>query len=501
MNTPYWQDSSEPTSYPALDREIEVDALVIGAGITGVTTAYLLRKNGLRVALCERGKIGSGESSHTTAHLTYMTDTRLSDLLATFGEEKTRLAWEAGRDTLEFIEKTVSELGIECDLKVVPGYLAAEEGDHRDAERAALQREANAAAKLGFSVRYMESAPPDSRPAIEFAHQLKFHPQRYIQGLAAKAHEQGAQIFENTSVEIEEQGRASANGVNIRYKSVVIATHVPLQGSKGTVGAALFQTKLAGYSTYAIRAKVPDRGQDELIWSDTQDPFLYLRVDREADGLFMILGGEDHKTGQETDTEAAFQNLEKAMRKFSPEFEVTHRWSGQVIETIDGLPYIGMDGSGQYIATGFSGNGYTFGTLTALMATDALMGIENRYYDLFDPDRKTFSAIASYMSENKDFPIRLVTDRMGHLPEDPDELENGCGKIMKWKGSRCAVFRDDEGHLHPLSAVCPHMGCVVAWNQAEQTWDCPCHGSRFTATGGLIAGPAEEGLKPAETED
>lgn len=261
------------------------------------------------------------------------------------------------------------------------------------------------------------------------------------------------------------------------------------------LGAALFQTKLALYSTYAIAARTPSDQVKELIWSDTADPFRYLRMEKLDDSGLVIFGGEDHKTGQESDTAACFDRLEERLARWLPEAVVTHRWSGQVVETVDGMPFIGEAGNNQFIATGFSGNGYTFGTVAALMARDWARGVVHPWTEAFDPGRKSPRSIKDYAKENADFPACMIRDRLKTPTGNPDDLGKGEAQVMEHHCERVAAYRDPEGQLHVRSAVCPHLGCIVAWNPAEKTWDCPCHGSRFEAAGKVIAGPAESDLE------
>jgi Rieske Fe-S protein len=263
--------------------------------------------------------------------------------------------------------------------------------------------------------------------------------------------------------------------------------------------ATLFQTKLASYSTYAVAATAPARTLPEMIWSDTAEPFNYLRVDRTEEGDVIILGGEDHKTGQVVETADCFERLEQRLAKIAPDAVISHRWSGQVVETVDGLPYIGENADGQFIATGFSGNGMTFGVVAAMMARDYLTGRKNGWEETFNPSRVELAAGATYVCENVDFPVHLVKDRLGIKDGEPGELKAGEGCVVKIDGETVAICRDEDGTMHRLRAVCPHLGCIVAWNESERTWDCPCHGSRFCADGSLIAGPAEEGLEPQKS--
>ena len=279
---------------------------------------------------------------------------------------------------------------------------------------------------------------------------------------------------------------------------MVAATHVPIQGARGTFAAALFQTKLASYSTYAIGAE--NEPVPEALFWDTDDPYHYWRFDRgRGESGFAIVGGEDHKTGQQPDTEGCYENLEKLLREKIRGAKPTHRWSGQVVETPDGLPFIGEVAERQFLATGFSGNGITLGTFSAMMIRDAIAGHPEPWTEVFDPHRKRAAALGRYLSENKDFPVHFVKDHLAATTRLED-VRRTTGAIVAIDGKKCAVYCDEHGKRTILSATCPHMGCIVKWNGAEKTWDCPCHGSRFTSSGDLMAGPAESGLgavKPA----
>lgn len=491
-----WLETKPAFSAPKLKDDLRVDALVVGGGITGLTAAYLLRKSGLSVALVEKGSIGQAETGHTTAHLTYATDARLSELVKTFGREHAKAAWDAGASAMAQIQAIASETGINCELRTAPGFLvAAENADARE-EADRLREDATLAAEMGFDAGYVSKDPLTGRPAMRLANQLKFHPLKYLVGLATAATNLGVQIFEKTEVtEFQtEPRRAIADGHRITFNFAVLATHVPLQGNTNTLSAALFQTKLAGYSTYAVEACAAKEALPEIMWWDTADPYLYLRVDGDS----LIFGGEDHKTGQETNTEACFERLERKLTNMIPSAKVERRWSGQVIESVDGLPYIGEVGNGQYLATGFAGNGMTFGTLAGIMARDTATGKKNPWSELFAIERKTLSCTLDYLRENRDYPYYLAK---GHLAESGvklADLAKGSGKLVSVDGEKCAAFRDEKGKLHLHSAVCPHLGCVVVWNNAEHTWDCPCHGSRFAATGEVIAGPAEKSLEKVD---
>jgi nitrite reductase/ring-hydroxylating ferredoxin subunit len=260
--------------------------------------------------------------------------------------------------------------------------------------------------------------------------------------------------------------------------------------------ATLFQTKLSLYTSYAFGARVPSNTLPEALFWDTRDPYDYLRIDRRRGFDYIVYGGEDNKTGQRKNPQKAYGRLWQRLKKIIPKAQVDHRWSGQVISTPDGLPYIGENAERQFVATGYCGNGITFGTVAAVMARDWSAGEKNPWIGLFAVDRKRIKgAVWNYLRENKDYPYYLIKDRLARAEADSArELKRGDGMIIGSRGKKVAAFRDAKGNIHRLSPVCTHLGCLVRWNHAESTWDCPCHGSRFKATGEVIAGPAEDPL-------
>ena len=498
----YWIDSAQLPRFPKLSEDLQVDVVIVGGGITGITAASLLKKAGRSVALLERDRCACVDTGHTTAHLTYVTDTRLSELAKTFGKDHAQAAWDAGRAAMGQIRALVDDAHIDCGYSSVPGYLHAPWKQPGTDETQRLQEDAALAAELGFDAHYVESIPFAKRAGIRFANQAKFHPLRYLAGLLPRIAGEGSHVFEHTEVTAfqDEPLAVTANGHTIRCDYLVIATHVPLMGTTGLVSATLFQTKLASYSSYAIGAKVPKGIVPEALFSDTDDPYYYLRVDRLPHHDYAIFGGEDHKTGQETDADVCVQRLEEMLASILPQATVDARWTGQVVETHDGLPYIGETADRQFVATGFAGNGMTFGTLGAMMATDAALGKKNPWRDLFDVNRTKVASVWDYLKENIDYPYYYLKDKLAAAEGTSlDALKRGEGKILKLDGQRVAAYRNAHGKVTKLSAVCTHMGCIVHWNQADSTWDCPCHGSRFQATGAVLAGPAETPLEEVST--
>jgi len=403
----------------------------------------------------------------------------------------------------------IEDLEIECGFRWVPGYLHLpwDSTDSKGADD--LERDAGLANELGFQARYVER-DSRGRPAVEFAHQALFNPLAYLSRLIEAIPGTDCHVFEQSGVtEIVESPLAVRIGkhtINCRF--VVLATHNPMTGTASALSTALLQTKLSLYSSYALGALLPSGVLPVGSYWDTADPYRYLRVEPSDDGDYAIFGGADHKTGQDRDTREVYRDLTRQLKTLVPEARVDRRWSGQVIETNDGLPFIGETGPGQFAATGFAGNGMTFGTLGAIMARDrylerdSYLEAENPWAELFSPERKTVrGGTASYLKENVDYPYYYVRDRLARAEaQSVEAVKRNSGMIVSLDGRKTAAFRDTDGKVTLLSPVCPHLGCIVAWNDAEQTWDCPCHGSRFAPEGAVITGPAESGLKPVSPE-
>lgn len=499
MNTsPYWIDTAKLPVFPRLNSDLHVDVVVIGGGITGITAAYLLKLAGLKVALLERDRFAAAETGHTTAHLTSVTDLRLQDLVKHFGRDKALAVWKSGETAIRLIHELVEHEKIVCDFQWVPGFLHAPVQDAKGDEVKMLRQEAEVAAELGIDAAFLDEVPLVKRPGVRFSNQAKFHPRKYLAALLQKIPGRGCHVFEKSEVEEMKDSPLSVkvDGKTIHAKNIIVATHVPLQGIAGTVGAALFQTKLAPYTSYVVGAKVPQGAVPEASFWDTNDPYYYLRVDRARGHDYAILGGQDHKTGQVKDTERNYCRVEKAMLKLFPQAKIDHRWSGQVIETSDGLPFIGETAPHQFVATGFSGNGMTFGTLGAMMACDYVKGRKNPWSEIFSVNRKPIhGGVWDYLKENKDYPFYFLKGWLSRSAANSTRgLKRGEGAIVVLDGNKVAAYRDDQGKLTKKSAVCTHLGCIVGWNPAEKTWDCPCHGSRFQPTGAVIGGPAETPL-------
>lgn len=492
-----WRASPAP-SFKHSDLPQSVDVVVIGAGITGLTAALLLKRAGKTVAVFERERIGAGDTGNTSAHLTYLTDSPLSTLSHEIGREAAELVWRGEAAAIDLIEANAAD-GIACGFQRVPGFLCAPFFDPvTESSVDSLRKEAERDTAGGFPVRFLDSGPITGKPAISLADQALFHPLDYLYGLASKVDGGGSFVREEREVGsvIDDPLAVIVDGQTIACTDLVVATHEPMVGIRNLAAATLFQTKLYAYSSYVIGAPFDD-SIEPGSYNDMSDPYFYLRVHDTAAGRYAIFGGLDHKTGQESDTDAVFTRLQDAFRRLIPSARPERRWSGQVIESPDGLPYIGRVTDHQYVATGYAGNGMTFGTLAGMLIRDAIAGVDNPLFEVLDPNRKasSFDAVKRLITENVDYPAYLIGDRLrGADGSGVENVPRGGGKVLAIDNRRVAVHRRDDGSVVKVSAVCTHMGCLVRWNNAERTWDCPCHGSRFTPDGLVLGGPAESPL-------
>ena len=499
--TPFWSTSGTISPFPRLTRNLTSDVVVVGGGVTGLTAAYELARGGRRVVLLERERCASIDTGHTSSHLTMVTDTPLRELAKHFGPSHAQAAWDAGLAAIARVDQIVREHRIAADFAWVDGYLHAPAGEVNTRAREHLREEADRARELGFDAEFIDAVPLTGLPGVRYLNQARLHPRKYLAGVADAVVSSGGHVFEHSEVAefSESPRRVRVDDHWITCTDVVIATHNPIVGLASFLGSTLLQTKLALYTSYVIAARVAAGSVPDALWWDTGDPYDYIRLEPQRGYDVVIFGGEDHKTGQETDTAAAHQRLEQRLRKLVPDAEVTHHWSGQVIETPDGLPYVGKTAPHQYSATGYSGNGITFGTLAGMMIADAISGRSNPWTELFEPGRKALTrGLWDYIKENADYPYYLIRDRFAGADGDSlRAVRRGHGKIIKRDGKLVAAYRDDDGAISLRSATCTHLGCHVAWNPAERTWDCPCHGSRFKPSGDVISGPAEAPLDEA----
>ena len=490
-----WRATHATPDFPPLARDLDPDVAIVGAGITGLTAAVLLSRTGLRVAVLERDRIASGETGYTTSHLTEAVDARYQSIIKDFGVEAALLVGRSQRDAISQIESLAASMR-GAAVERTPGYLYTEKAE----DVAFLADELDAARRAGCAVEWVDDVPLPfpTRGGVRWERQAQVHATAYVTGLAKEAVSRGVAIFGNTIVKEVHEGepcRLQTDRYHVRARHVLVAANVPVNNR------VLLHTKIAAYRSYAIATEVAPGYLRGLFW-DTADPYHYTR-EQQIDGRsYLIIGGEDHRTGEETKTELRYESLVDFARTRFPGGPVRYRWSGQIIEPVDGLPFIGPNSGSShvYVATGYAGNGITSGTLAGMMFADHVAGRENAYADLYDATRvKPLASAYDYIAENAMFPAHLVKDRLTSSNAgvaSPGDLRPGEGGIFAGEGGKIAVCRDEQGRLHGVSPVCTHLACDVAWNQAENSWDCPCHGSRFSPDGKVINGPAVSDLSP-----
>jgi glycine/D-amino acid oxidase-like deaminating enzyme/nitrite reductase/ring-hydroxylating ferredoxin subunit len=500
MQDSVWRDGLERAERPALLRDLEFDVVVVGGGITGLTTALLLDRAGERVAVLEAGRLGDGATGRTSAHLTQSLDQELSQLASRFGEEGMRQAVEASGAAIDLIESVVDDLGIDCDFRRVPTFRWAEEPAQADALRAEGDRYREA----GVDVHWQEGLPFPSLAvgALRLERQAMFHPLRYLHGLADALEAGGrSKLFERSRVASWEAGQPcvvkTEAGRELRAKELVLATHSP-------VGLLLsLHTRLVPMKSFIIAART-DVEVPPGLYEDEADPYHYVRPAASDQPGLLVIGGADAKSGHEKDPEGHYARLEEFARARFGVLSVERRWSEVLFEPVDGLPYIGAmpATSHVWLGTGFSGNGLTWGTVTGMMLADLLQGKANPWADLLRPARlKPLASAKEFVKENADVAYRFVADRLARAPKEEEVgLAPGEGKLLSSHGKKLAVYRDEAGALHAMSPRCTHAGCLVQWNGADRTWDCPCHGGRFHADGHVLCGPPTARLERVEHE-
>ena len=494
--TSLWQESMppyEPVNKP--DSNTEYDVVIIGAGITGISTAWLLQQAGKKCLVVEARCIGFGTTGGTTAHINTLTDTPYTTISQNFGEENAKLVADMAKEAIQLIKKNISDLSLECGYRDTPAFLFTQTKEQSEE----LQTVYRATKKAGLEIAYVKKIPvpmPFSK-AVRIQDQAQFNPLQYVYGLAKAFEDLGGTIVQDMrvlGVEGDELLTITTDNIGFKGKAVIYATHIP-------TGINLLHLRCAPYRTYAMAVTLKHKTDypNALVY-DSADPYHYYRT-QEVDGqLYLIAGGYDHRTAGEENTEKCFLQLEAHLRTYYEIDEVRYAWSSQYFEPSDGLPYIGhLPGhtNNIYVATGFGGNGMTYSSIAAMVLKSMLLGEKDPAGGLFSPNRiKPVAGFINFIKHNSEVAAKLFTSILpaDKLPELAD-MAPGEGRIVKYEGETMALHKDEHGTLHGVHPHCTHMQCTIAWNSAESSWDCPCHGARFDIDGRVLTGPASVGLE------
>lgn len=494
---PIWDTNAEMPGFRALDCDTQADVCVVGGGIAGLSAAYLLTRAGKSVVVLDSGELGRGMTGVTTAHLTCVLDERYADIARIRGETIARIAAQSHQAAINRIDAIIAEEGIDCDFERLPGFLFRAPGDPEEV----LPSEFEALRHAGvFEAVMVDRAPIpgfETGPCVAIPSQAQFHPRKYLAGVARALQRAGAEIYANTRADVIEGGdaaRVQSGHRTVVADDVVVATNTPIND------LVAIHTKQAPYMTYVIAAPIDGGALPRALLWDTLDAYHYVRRHRISGCDYIIVGGEDHKSGQASDTTERHGRLEAwARERFPAMGPIEYVWAGQVMQSLDGLAYIGrnpLDKANVYVATGDSGTGMTHGTIAGILLTDLILGRKNPWEDAYDPSRKPVGAVGTFVKETANMAAQFGDWLKPGEVTTPEEIPSGSGALLRDGLGMIAAYRDPQGRLHEMSAVCNHLGCLVHWNGADSTWDCPCHGSRFDRFGRVINGPANKNLSP-----
>ncbi len=497
--TSLWMGTSASPDFRPLDDDVYCDVAIIGAGIAGMSTAYMMAKRGAHVVLIDDGEIAGGETIRTTAQISSLLDLRYHELERIHGLDRTRKIAASQYAAINMIESTVRAEKIQCDFKRVDGYLFL----GRNVQREELEKELEAMHRAGISdATLLEYTPMTCRqlPSIRVSRQAQFHVTKYISGLAQAISRMGGRIYCHTHITEIVDGHPAKlvtdTNHRVQAREVVVATNSPVSN------IVAIHTKMAAYRSYVIAAEIERDAIPQALFWDTEDPYHYIRTFVMGDKEYVLVGGGDHKTGQISDYEARYQELEAWAREMLPIMgQVKYRWSGQIYEPVDGLAYIGRDPNHApniNVATGFSGVGMTQGTLAGKIISDLILRSPNEWVELYDPTRKSLIKTADYLAENLNSAAQYVDYLKGGEVSSAADIPLGEGAVLVHDGHKLAVYRDEQGRVFQCSAICPHLKGIVTWNSSEKSWDCPAHGSRFNAVGTVIDGPANANLESTQ---
>ena len=490
----YWMASVPPTDYPALQEDIRVDVAIIGGGMTGITTAYLLKKEGLKVAILEADRILHGTTGHTTAKITSQHGLIYHKIKKKMDIEKAQQYAQANESAIDLIESLVKEKNIDCNFHRCPAYVYTQENKYIQQ----IQDEVDTASNLGIRATYLEEIPLPFKvkAAMRFDNQARFHPLKYLMTLAKEVSGDGSQIYEMTRAIDIHQGEScvvsTKGGSKVYAEKVFVASHYPFYDGHG-----LYFTRLFPYRSYLLGVRIKGDFPDGMFIT-AEDPGRSLRSQEFEGDKLILVGGEHHKTGHGEDTGIHYKNLQNFAEQNFELLDIPYRWSTHDYTSADQVPYVGhitSDTSNIYVATGFRKWGMTNSTASAMIIKDMIVKGQSPWESVYNPSRLTIGASAGkFIAENADVAVQLVTGKLSSVPHEV-EIEPGEAKVVKLEGQKVGIYKDEKGKVHTLDITCTHLRCELQWNSAERSWDCPCHGSRFTYEGEIIEGPALEPLK------
>jgi glycine/D-amino acid oxidase-like deaminating enzyme/nitrite reductase/ring-hydroxylating ferredoxin subunit len=487
-----WMGTTVLKNAPALDREEKADVVIVGSGIAGMSVGFQLARAGKSVVILDRGPIGKGMTARTTAHLTAQCDDGFDLMINRRGEDLARAWYQSQAAGIDSIEANIQDLGIACDFRRLDGHLFHAPGT----DEGIIDREFEATRKVGMEVHREKGVPfagQAKTPALRYPNQATFHPLKYLAGLAAAIRDAGGRFYADTIVEeVKETDDGveigTAAGHRLLASQAVVATNAPINDRYA------IHSKQAPYRTYAMAFSISkDILPDALYW-DTQEAYHYVRLQPgQGKTDVLIVGGADHKSGEADDADARFLALEAWMRNLLPDLgKELHRWSGQILDTIDYAAFIGLNPGSKrtFVSTGDSGQGITHGAVAGLLISDLILKGENPWTEVYDPSRKPLKALGTFISENVTAAKNFAEYVAPGEKDSWDELKPGEGAIVRKGLKKVAAYRDEKGKLFLRSAACPHLGCHIHWNSFERCWDCPCHGSQFAPDGTALNGPA-----------
>jgi glycine/D-amino acid oxidase-like deaminating enzyme/nitrite reductase/ring-hydroxylating ferredoxin subunit len=496
-----WIETTEDTAFPPLSEPLHVDVAVVGAGICGITSALLLKRAGKSIALLDSKRILRGATGFTTAKVSVAHGLTYTTVMKNFGVDGARLYAQANQAGLDLIAELVDAEGIDCELERKDNYVYAETPD----ERRRVEHEVEAAAAAGLNAELVADLPLPYRVegAFRLQNQAQFHPRKYLLPLARAVEGDGSRVLELTRVHDVKEGqriRVITDRGELTARDLVLASHLPI------LDRGLYFAKAHPERSYAVAARITAGQDPDGMYINVGRPTRSLRTAGDEHGRLLLLGGEGHKPGTDPDTEARYRALEDFGREHWQVEEFPYRWSTQDYMPLDGVPYVGRltrRSAHIYVATGFKKWGMTNGTAAAVLLADLIVGRKNAWAELYDAKRLTPRASATkFLKENGLVARHFVGDRLERGDELPlSAILPGQGRLVRVRGRKVAAYREEDGQLHTLSPVCTHLGCHVAWNTAEHSWDCPCHGSRFRGDGTLIQGPATRDLAQAVVSD